>query len=203
MNPKYALATDELAEKGWTVIPNFLELETVKALLAEQRKLIAEGAFREAGIGKGPSFQVRPEIRSDHVMWLEENNLTPLQKAYWDKIEELRLVFNQEFYLGLRSFECHFALYPPGSFYKKHLDQHKMVLYRIISCVFYLNEQWQPEDGGRLRIYEGEHSDKYVDIDPIAGTLVCFKSAEVYHEVLPTQKERYSITGWLRVYEGA
>ncbi len=203
MNAKYTQAIDEIAEKGWSIIPNFLDAETVKALLAEQRKLIAEGAFRQAGIGKGLSFQVRPEIRSDHVMWMEPDNLTHLQKAYWDKIDELRTIFNQEFYLGLKSFECHFALYPKGSFYKKHLDQHKQVQYRIISCVFYLNDEWQPEDGGRLRIYEGESDNKFIDIDPIAGTLVCFKSAEVHHEVLPTNKERYSITGWLRINETA
>lgn len=202
MDPQYTQAIDEIAEKGWAVIPNFLEAETVKALLAEQRKLVADGAFKEAGIGKGSSFQLRPEIRSDQVMWFNENNITALQKTFLDKIDELRLLLNQEFYLGLRSFECHFALYPPGSFYKKHLDQHKAVQHRIISCVFYLNDTWQPEDGGQLRIYEGDSEDQFVEIDPLAGTLVCFKSAEILHEVLPTQKERYSITGWLRINDG-
>jgi SM-20-related protein len=36
------------------------------------------------------------------------------------------------------------------------------------------------------------------DVLPIGGRLVVFLSGEIPHEVLPTQKERISITGWLK-----
>ncbi len=188
-----------LEEKGWVSIPNFLPLEVVKKLLQEQIDLIEHGKFRDAGVGRGENFQVRPEIRGDKVMWLDNENLSSLQKIYLDKIEELRLIFNREFFLGLNSFECHFSQYPPNSFYKKHVDQFKQVSHRIISCLLYLNLDWKEEFGGQLRLYSPEDDpDKYTDIIPHAGTFVCFRSADIPHEVLPTLVERYSVTGWLR-----
>jgi SM-20-related protein len=36
------------------------------------------------------------------------------------------------------------------------------------------------------------------DVLPVGGRLVVFLSGEIPHEVLPTKKERISITGWLR-----
>src|SRR5690606_3894991 len=125
-----------------------------------------------AGIGKGANFQVKPEIRSDHVYWLDPDNLTPLQSEYWSRIDQLRLMFNQEFYLGLKSFEAHLAKYPPGSFYKRHIDQFQQVSYRIISCILYLNADWREGDGGELRIFlpDGKRGEKQIDIVPKAGT---------------------------------
>lgn len=202
MEAKLAKIIDDIAEKGWSAVDNFLPDEEISAILKEQTALFNEGAFRKAGIGKGDSFQVRPEIRGDHVMWIEPNEASERVKTYLNKVEALRQILNQEFYAGLKSFECHFAMYPPDSFYKKHLDQFKQVRYRIITCILYLNKNWTYEDGGLLRIYkDGENEDQYVDIIPQAGTFVCFKSADIYHEVLSTSRQRYSITGWLRNVE--
>jgi SM-20-related protein len=67
---------------------------------------------------------------------------------------------------------------------------------RIITSILYLNENWHKEDGGQLRIYTGENS--YQDILPQAGQLVIFLSSEFFHEVLPTNRERLSITGWYK-----
>jgi SM-20-related protein len=36
-----------------------------------------------------------------------------------------------------------------------------------------------------------------VDILPLAGRLVCFRSDQIEHEVLPATRERLSLTGWL------
>jgi SM-20-related protein len=41
-------------------------------------------------------------------------------------------------------------------------------------------------------------SERFEDVLPIGGRLVVFLSGEIPHEVLPTKKERISITGWLR-----
>ncbi|MEX0883139.1 MAG: 2OG-Fe(II) oxygenase, partial [Cyclobacteriaceae bacterium] len=81
-----------------------------------------------------------------------------------------------------------------------HLDQFQTVKYRIVTVILYLNESWNEEDGGALRMYfkgvDGLEKDE--DFFPLGGRLVAFISDEVPHEVLPTQKERYSITGWFR-----
>lgn len=190
---------DDLSGQGWTVVSQFIPDHLVKKLLQEQKELLQQGEFRNAGIGKGETFQVKPEIRGDKVMWLDQEQLSSVQQEYLQKIEELRLLLNQEFYLGLKSFECHFSQYPPRTFYKKHVDQFKQTSYRIISCILYLNLDWKEEDGGQLRIYTPEDNpDIYQDILPVGGTFVCFRSEDIPHEVLPTQKERFSITGWLR-----
>jgi SM-20-related protein len=197
---KYKDLVEQLAEEGWATYPDFISPELVISLREELTLLYDNGEFREAGIGKGNNFQVRPEIRSDRVLWLDAQNLSKLQKSYWNKINDLRLLFNKEFYLGLKSFEAHFTKYPPGSFYKRHIDQFQQVPYRIISCLLYLNPDWKASYGGQLRIYlpHKNGGEKSVDIIPMAGTLAVFKSAEIPHEVLVTEKQRFSITGWMR-----
>ena len=37
-----------------------------------------------------------------------------------------------------------------------------------------------------------------VDVQPEAGTLVLFRSADLPHEVLPARRERWSVAGWFR-----
>ena len=133
-------------------------------------------------------------------MWIDSGGLTLIQKEYWDTIEKLRLSLNKELFLGLKNFEAHFALYLPGTFYKKHLDRFAKVKHRTISCVLYLKQGWEEKFGSQLRIYESdeEGKEKFTDIIPEGGTFVCFRSDTIYHEVLPGEKERFSLTGWLK-----
>ncbi len=200
---KYNTLIDQLAEEGWATFDNFISPEMVLALREELTTLYEQGEFRQAGIGKGSNFQIKPEIRSDRVMWLDPDNLSELQQVFWNEIENLRAILNREFFLGLKSFEAHFTKYPAGSFYKRHIDQFKNVPYRIISCILYLNPDWEPSMGGQLRIYlPGENdTERHIDIKPTAGTLAIFKSADIPHEVLITHQERYSLTGWMRNIE--
>lgn len=186
---------DCVADRGWSVTPDFLPRPATAALLEEEKRLWKLGAFKAAAIGRGPEQVLKPEIRSDRIAWLDPAELTPATDAYCDVLKVLRDRLNGELYLGLRSFEGHFAAYPPGSFYKRHLDQHRNTPHRIVSCILYLNEGWLPSDGGHLRIYENE---RCFDIAPEAGTFVCFRSDLIEHEVLPTNRTRFSITGWLR-----
>ena len=186
---------DNLAEKGWAVSDTILTTDFLKELLNEEMLLYKSGKFKQAGIGKGTEHKVVTEIRNDYVHWLDEENLSELQQQFWKQMEELKLFLNREFFLGLKGLEFHFAVYPEGSFYKKHVDRFQRDSGRTISCVLYLNEDWKEGDGGQLRIY---HNDTFTDIVPVFGRLVCFKSDEIEHEVLPTKKERYSITGWMK-----
>jgi SM-20-related protein len=63
--------------------------------------------------------------------------------------------------------------------------------------IMYLNTDWQLADGGELRIHH--HNNHQQNISPENGRTVFFKSSELVHEVLCTQKSRMSITGWLKV----
>ena len=64
----------------------------------------------------------------------------------------------------------------------------------MLSLVAYLNDDWSVADGGALRLHL---DDGAVDIAPLGGTAVCFRS-ELEHEVLPATRERLSIAAWFR-----
>lgn len=190
----------EIYQNSYVIVDDFIDEDFRKALLQEQTELLEKGMFRNAAVGKGDQKQVRTEIRSDEVLWMDSENLSPLQASYWDKIDQIRQVLNQRCFLGLRSFEGHFARYPVGSFYKRHLDQFHAVPHRIVTVILYLNDSWSIEDEGALRMYfpKEDGTEQVEDVLPLGGRLVVFLSGEIPHEVLPTKKERISITGWLR-----
>lgn len=192
--------SSEIYQKSYVIVDNFVDEDFRRALLSEQINLVNQGKFRHAAIGKGGQKQVRTEIRSDEVLWMDPEELSPLQADYWEKIEEIRKVLNQRCFLGLRSFEGHFARYPVGSFYKRHLDQFHAVPHRVVTVILYLNDFWTSEDEGVLRMYlpQEDGTELIEDVLPLGGRLVVFLSGEIPHEVLPTKKERISITGWLR-----
>jgi SM-20-related protein len=183
---------DFFAEKKYLILDEFLSSQQVR----EFRKLadagMESGQFKEAGIGKGIEQKVVKTERGDWICWLDENSTDPVVTDYWNKISEIHQIINRNFYLGLNDMEAHLAVYQAGGFYKRHSDRHQKSSSRRLSLVLYLNETWQESDGGQLIIYlEGET----VEVAPLAGRLVVFMS-ELEHEVLPTQMNRYSVTGW-------
>lgn len=189
-----------LAEAGWAVYENFLPAMQIRALADEARGRFAHGEFHAAGVGRGVRRQYQPEIRSDHVLWLDDTAPTAAQEPYFDALENLRVAINRKLFLGLFRFEGHLAIYPPGSFYRRHLDQFAGDARRTLSAILYLNDDWRAEDGGHLRIYLDDADDgAHVDVAPQGGTLACFLSERFYHEVLPARRERLSVTGWFRL----
>uniref|UniRef100_UPI0040481C25 2OG-Fe(II) oxygenase n=1 Tax=Algoriphagus sp. TaxID=1872435 RepID=UPI0040481C25 len=192
--------SQEIYHNSYVVVDDFVDEGFRKALLKEQIDLLNQGQFTKAAIGKGDQRQVRTEIRSDEVLWMDSTALSPLQAIFWEKVAEVQQVLNRRCFLGLKSFEGHFARYPIGSFYKRHLDQFHAVPHRLVTLILYLNESWTESDGGQLRMYfpQEDGSERVEDVLPLGGRLVVFLSEEIPHEVLPTRKERISITGWLR-----
>jgi SM-20-related protein len=189
----------QLSQQGWSAFPDFLDAQSVTLLRQQALQEWQAGRFRHAGVGRGESFEIKPDIRNDQVMWLEQAQCDNGFTAYFNALEVLRTTINQQLYLGLFDFEAHLAVYPPGSFYKKHLDQFRGIGRRTVTTTFYLNENWLPEQGGQLRLYTDKNAPNiYHDILPQAGTLVAFLSADFLHEVLPATRERLSITGWFR-----
>ena len=193
---------DAVAAEGWAVREGFLSPAEVAELAADGRRLWEEGEFRRAAVGHGAARQVRPEVRSDYVLWLTDDLLTSALGRYFERVEALRRALNQRLYLGLFDFEAHLTVYPAGAFYRKHLDRFQAVAYRTVSVLLYLNRDWKEDDGGALRIYldeAGSEEGPTVDVLPRAGTLAVFLSGRFHHEVLPARRERMSVTGWLKV----
>lgn len=193
------LISDRIGRDGWVAIPSFIVPGMVAALREECARLVAQGSFHDAAIGSGADRQTAGDVRADQILWLEQSGSSEAQKECLDRFEELRLKLNRELQLGLFEFECHFARYKPGAFYRKHLDQFSRDSRRRLSSILYLNSNWQSEDGGELRLYlEGAPVSRHVDIRPDGGTLVLFLSDRFPHEVLPAKRERLSLTGWFK-----
>jgi len=191
--------TQTLARDGYAVVPRFLDATTSTALAAEGHRQIDSGLLRAAGVGQGDEFSLRGEIRSDHILWLDDSNAAPLQRQYLGLLEAYRQEVNRQLYLGLFEFEGHLALYPPGSFYRRHLDRFRDDDRRTVTAILYLNDDWQQAEGGQLRFYpNGERTNEYLDVLPEAGTFVTFLSHDYWHEVLAGSRERMSLTGWFK-----
>jgi len=188
-----------LGTRGWCVTPDFLPAVQVRAARAALQVSWRRGEFRPAGVGRGAGLQYRPEMRTDRMRWLDPGDCAPAHRQYLAVLEPLRLAINHTLFLGLFEFEAHLTVYPPGTYYRKHLDQFRGPGSRCVSCILYLNEAWQPADGGQLRIYT-DARDEHVctEIQPLGGQLVTFLSSRYLHEVLPASRERMGITGWFR-----
>jgi SM-20-related protein len=185
---------EEIADKGYVVIDDFLPAALISTLSSEAKALHAVGATKKAGIGK--AAESSDKVRGDFIHWLEETEASAAQQQYLEHMEALRSELNANLYLGLFEFETHFAVYPPGEGYARHLDQFHGDTQRQVSSILYLNKDWQDDDGGHLRLYLDEASP--LDITPLGGRLVIFLSAKFWHEVLPARRERISLTGWFR-----
>ena len=90
-----------------------------------------------------------------------------------------------------------------GSRHHLHVDGGKGTPYcpqcnsatRRLTTIAYLNDEvWPSQFGGQLRSYlcGGQ-----VDISPTGGKLVVFPAQLIWHEVLPSWKQRFALTAWL------
>ena len=184
----------QLCERDYLVIPDAITTDAVAALRDELLQFREQGRLQPASVGHGNSRQLATQTRSDLTCWL--NGETPVQQGWLSAMEELREAVNQQLMLGLVEYECHYACYPPGSFYRRHVDAFRGNNARQVSTVLYLNPNWSPTDGGQLCLYREQ--ELLETVLPHAGTLVVFLTEYVPHEVLVANRERLSIAGWLR-----
>jgi SM-20-related protein len=185
----------QLESTGLCVVPGFLSREELLSLRGDLDTLWRAGGFARAGTGKGEGNDVRDLVRRDQTFWLERACANPVQEMLWDKLDSIQRTLNRSLYMGLVEFEGHYAVYPQGGFYKRHLDCFHQDDSRMVSLILYLNEDWNPSDGGQLRIYQGQ---SHTDVEPRSGTLVLFLSRDTEHEVLPSHAPRLSFTGWFK-----
>lgn len=190
-----------LRTQGWCVVSDALSSALAQEL-SELARSDSRNEYTPAGVGRSNDHALNLLIRRDRIRWIEGSAEVERQWLSW--CGRLQSYLNQHLFLGLFSFESHFAHYQPGDFYKKHVDAFRpdgseRDARRVLSLVTYLNRGWQLADGGELVIYDhaGERAEHKVT--PASGTVVVFLSTEVPHEVLPALRDRYSIAGWFRV----
>lgn len=184
----------DLASQGWAIVDDFFDQDLIEALERTCITQKVQGKMQAAGVGRADQIMLQPTLRGDQTWWLEPG-LNNAVDRYLEHMETLRQYLNQQLFLGLDSTENHFAYYPEGAFYQAHRDCFQGSNSRVISTVLYLNPAWQPAHGGELRIHD---NDQFHDIAPRANRFVMFVSAEILHEVRPTNTTRLSLTGWFR-----
>ena len=187
---------DALITHGYCILPEALPGPLAQVLLDAGTDETARN-FAAAATGRVQARQLNRTIRSDKIDWVAGDSLA--ERAYLDWMEVLRLGLNRRLFLGLFDYECHFACYEPGSFYKTHLDAFEGRRNRVLSTVFYLNPSWQSGDGGELRLYQRDAQTLVEEVAPRHNTLVVFLSERFPHEVLTAMRHRYSLTGWFRI----
>ncbi|KZZ56480.1 2OG-Fe(II) oxygenase, partial [Oleiphilus sp. HI0123] len=153
--------------------------------LAQEVKGLASEKFKKAGIGREQDFVRNETVRSDEIAWISEE--TEAGKAWLEWASQLQSYMNRRLYLGLFSFESHFAHYSAGDFYQRHLDAFKGQSNRTLTLVAYFNKDWTQEDGGELVVYKDQDDQEGQKVLPSFATLVVFLSEEFPHEVLPAK----------------
>ncbi len=186
---------DQLAHNGYIVLESPLEDILLNQLLAH---CMDDGCsrFQAAHIGRGTDKKQVASIRGDVISWLTDTHGT--DAVYLALMEKLRLGLNENLFLGLFDYECHYAIYRKGTGYAKHSDVLSGKKNRVLSTVLYLNEDWQSGDGGELILYDLAGA-VLETVRPKFGTMVIFLSEYFPHEVLISQRIRRSIAGWFRV----
>lgn len=194
-----------LRKDGVCVLPRMMPEALVKELHQDAQQN-SGSLFRAAGVGRGEAQQHNHQVRSDRTRWIDGQ--TAIEREWLEGMAVLQSFLNRHLFLGLYSFESHFAHYMPGAHYALHKDAFSGQANRVLSLVCYLNPCWQPEWGGELLLYpssqqtpqtEAEAGDVLLRVLPEPGTIVLFLSEEFPHQVLPASHDRFSIAGWFRL----
>ena len=191
---------NDLRDRGYSVCPEAINPVLLNGM-AQKLASLGEVQFKPAGIGRRQAHRMNESVRSDNICWITAESQMEQNWLNWSR--KLQSFLNRRLYLGLFSFESHFAHYEAGAFYKRHLDAFRGETTRVLSLVVYLNPDWGPADGGELVLYLEDTNQQRVSVLPMLGTLVVFLSEEFEHEVLPAKRDRYSIAGWFRVNPSA
>lgn len=179
-----------LGESRAVVFDGVLGTERADEIRREALALFEAGSLRPAGIGRAATHT--PEVRADHIRWLD-----PDGELFADVLavfESLRRQLGELAYLGARSIEVQLAVYMPGLGYTRHCDSIAGSSARRMTLIYYATA-WQPDAGGELELFE---PDGVRVIEPLPDRLLLFRP-ELEHAVRPIARgERVAISGWLR-----
>lgn len=171
---------------GFFVLDNVFTAQDFLSLQQESGFL----TYKEAVLTGGTRMQ---SIRGDKIRWIDEN--CQAGQAYVCALQALSKFLNRIYYLGIQECEAHYACYPEGFGYLWHSDNPKGRDERVLSVVYYLNDDWTACDGGAIELID--KMGKNHSILPCANRLVIFDS-NLTHQVQTTHRVRYSIAAWLR-----
>ncbi|MCB0461930.1 MAG: 2OG-Fe(II) oxygenase [Flavobacteriaceae bacterium] len=199
-NPQYERIIDNILAQQYCIVEDFFTDDEVVILRQSLIEKHEEDAFKKAAIGNRVNEIIVKSIRGDVILWIDELKANEAEMLFFNKINSLVNYLNRTCFLGILQKEFHYALYPEGTYYKRHIDTFQNDDRRKLSIVCYLNEEgWLPENGGELVLYLNDNGEEIQKvIYPFPGRVVIFESQIIEHEVKPVNKKRMSITGWLK-----
>ncbi len=182
---------EKLAENSWVVLP--FDTDFSKKLL--QSAIDKTAHFKTAGLARHD--QPNSKIRSDRIFWLDSKSepRNETDQNILTQLEDLKNRLKNYFRTSLVELECHYSIYNFGQHYDRHSDAPFDNNKRVFSFVIYLNENWNPENGGQIIGYDQDRI--LFKLNPEMGQMLIFKS-ELEHEVVKASKARYALTGWMR-----
>ena len=200
-NPLYERIIADISNHKFSIIEDFFTLKEVSILRASLLEKYEEDSFKKSAIGNRVNEVIVKSVRGDVILWIDETKADVAEALFFNKINDLIKYLNRTCFMGILQKEFHYAVYPKGTFYKRHIDTFQNDDRRKLSFVCYLNdENWQAENGGELVLYlDEDNKETAKTIFPIPGRVVIFESQIIEHEVKPVlQDQRLSITGWLK-----
>jgi SM-20-related protein len=195
MDKVFGLMIDDYLENQIGISHQILSDSLSLNLTKNLEKLFKDEKLINAKIGNSQNANLNALIRKDKIFWLDRIHENQAENDFFDIMDKLVIYLNQTCYTGITNYEFHYALYEPGSFYKKHVDQFNNNSSRQFTIIFYLNIDWKKSDGGELCVYVNNEAQL---ISPNNGKSVFFKSNQLEHEVLISHAKRMSITGWFK-----
>ncbi|HKZ65744.1 MAG TPA: 2OG-Fe(II) oxygenase [Chitinophagaceae bacterium] len=195
MNNQFDVLIDSYLQDKIGIASPFLNKNLAMGLQQNILQLQKHELMTAAGIGNEKVKDAQQKMRGDNIYWMDKNRHDIYEQEFLQLVEDFICHLNSTCYTGINAYEFHYAVYEEGSYYKRHKDQFKNDSNRKYSLINYLNENWLEEDGGQLMVYQNEAVQKIL---PQSQTAVFFKSDEMEHEVTKANRQRMSITGWLK-----
>ena len=210
----------DLANDGYYTTTNFLPSSMTSLLRSQAIALRNMGRFEQSWSEKIDASGKVTRFDKEGVFACEPDggdyndapDLIMYLSVMLQTLPDLLNSQGSEYGLSASSFNAKLAVTSPGgSVYPLHIDNPQGLSAgdtRRLTCILYMNPEYQDGDGGELRIFCGGGSSTItanntdgssssitgetkkrgdvVDITPDGGRMVLFWSDEIPHEVLPT-----------------
>mmetsp|Transcript_42892 Transcript_42892/g.100657 ORF Transcript_42892/g.100657 Transcript_42892/m.100657 type:complete len:837 (-) Transcript_42892:98-2608(-) len=193
-----------LSQESFFALDNFLPKEAAEALAKASesvRDSMEPGCQATVGLSAA--------ARGDNVKWVRPQDMEELDGL----IQNLNTLVSGMMALPMPAVQARlkevsglsdamFSIYPgdksENARYVRHVDNEDGKNGRQLACVYYLNKDWDTkEDGGELRLFEGDQQRVKADIAPVFNRLVAyFTDASIPHEVRRALRERRAVTIW-------
>jgi hypothetical protein len=191
INESYYLSSLEQSTKysdpfDHLLINNFLEENTFQSILTELATLELSNPTKNFETAHGNKKEYREfnqDLKVTRVFldFLASDIFCSVLKQKFGVPSELSLKFDGTFDGG------GYVISPPDSFLTYHADfnfSSNTKMYRSINILFYLNEQYNSNFGGKLHLLDPKTKTVEKIVEPVANTLLAFRTDDIsFHGV--------------------